>query len=333
MGAAAATAIAEPTSPVPAACEADAIRMSCKPQLRRSFSEQLHGTKKKEADSLKCHKCLNRQGNCSDTEVEVCMPGQDSCFFEIKWFIGLDADTAKQGCGTSNYCRRYPGGYRGFLFRRMHCCSTDLCLPVDYHAEKGPKTVQNVRAVSGVQPNVARMLPQSCASGNRTDVCKYHSVSCQVLQKWVSSIERMRAVRTWLWGCKEMSIITNDITGEGLEPIIKGCGTNSIKDAQVVYQIGTNWAYVDQKVCKGSNCNNGTFQDISAGDPNGLRCYTCRETGLGQCARNKLQLLNCTGVMDRCVHFMDKDLISCEAGSQDSVASGAKLFLAGLSLF
>ncbi|XP_060114167.1 urokinase plasminogen activator surface receptor-like [Heteronotia binoei] len=228
-----------------------------------------------QADSLKCHKCLNRRGNCSDTEVEDCKPGQDSCFFEIKWFIGLHADTVKQGCGNSDYCRRYPGGYKGFLFRRMHCCSTDLCLPVKYHAS-------TVGSENGVKCQSCIGSAAECGPNAPTEPCFGTQDRC-------------------------VQISQHFLPGEGLEPIIKGCGTDSVKDAQVVYQIGNNLAYIDQKGCKGSNCNNGTFQDISAGDPNGLQCYTCRETGLGECARNKLQLLNCTGVMDRCVHFMNKE--------------------------
>ncbi|XP_015263975.1 PREDICTED: uncharacterized protein LOC107108094 [Gekko japonicus] len=230
---------------------------------------------------LKCHKCLNRQGNCSDTEVEACLPGQDSCFFEIKRFIGLEADTVKQGCGTSNYCRRYPGGHEGSLFRRMHCCSTDLCLPVNYHDSREGSG-------NGVECQSCIGSAAECGPNAPTEPCVGKQDRCvQISQRF--------------------------LPGKGLEPIIKGCGTDSVKDVQVVYQIGANLAYVDQKVCKGSNCNDGTFQDISAGDPNGLRCYTCRETGLGECARNRLQLLDCTGVMDRCVHFMDRGIFAIKA--------------------
>ncbi|XP_077192916.1 urokinase plasminogen activator surface receptor-like [Paroedura picta] len=226
------------------------------------------------ADSLKCHKCLNQRGNCSDTEVEVCKPSQDSCFFEIKWFVGLIADTVKQGCGSSDYCRRYPGGYNGLLFRRMHCCSTDLCLPVKYHAS-------SEGSANGVECQSCIGSPAECGLNAPTEPC-------------LGKLDR----------CVQIS--QHFLPGEESEPIIKGCGSDSIKNTQVVYQIGNNLAYIDQKVCQGSNCNNRTFQDISAGEPNGLQCYTCRETGLGQCARNKLELLNCTGAMDRCVHFMDQ---------------------------
>ncbi|XP_054855751.1 urokinase plasminogen activator surface receptor-like [Eublepharis macularius] len=227
------------------------------------------------ANSLKCHKCLNRQGNCSETEVEVCKPGQDSCFFEIKRFTGLNADTAKQGCGRSNYCRHYPGGFRGFLFRRMHCCSTDLCLPVTYHASsEGSKNGVECQSCIGNATECGQNAPSEPCIGTQ-DTC------VQISQRF--------------------------LPGEGLEPIIKGCGNDSFKDVQVVYQIGNNFAYVDQKVCKGSNCNNRTYSVIPAGDPNGLQCYTCQDTGLGECTRDKLQLLNCTGVMDRCVHVRNQE--------------------------
>nr|XP_056703635.1 urokinase plasminogen activator surface receptor-like [Euleptes europaea] len=227
------------------------------------------------AGGLKCHKCLTRGGRCSEEEVEVCRPGQDSCSVEIKWYTGLDADTVKQGCGSSNYCRRYPGGYKGFLFRRMHCCSTDLCVPAEHHAStEGSKNGVECQSCIGSAAECGPNAPSQPCFGTM-DTC--------------------------------VQISQHFLPGEGLEPIIKGCGADSLHDLQVAYQTGSHFAFVDQKVCRGSNCNNGTFQDIPAGDPNGLQCYTCRDAGLGECARNKLQPLDCTGVMDRCVHVMNRE--------------------------
>ncbi|XP_026537231.1 phospholipase A2 inhibitor subunit gamma B-like [Notechis scutatus] len=82
------------------------------------------------ANSLECHKCLINEGNCSQAPVEVCRTNQDACFTVIKKYHGLSADTAKQGCGSSNNCRRYPMGMVGSLFRTMWCCSSNLCQPI-----------------------------------------------------------------------------------------------------------------------------------------------------------------------------------------------------------
>ncbi|XP_061453167.1 urokinase plasminogen activator surface receptor-like [Rhineura floridana] len=227
------------------------------------------------ANSLTCQKCLNREGKCAKNEVEVCNPSQDSCVFESKDYHGLDAATSKLGCGTSNYCRRYPEGTRGLLYRAVYCCASDLCQPVDRHVSR-----------SGSQNG---LVCQSCI-GNKAD-CGHNAPS----QPCYGKEDR----------CVQISQCF--LPGERLEPIIKGCGDSAFKDTLVAYQIGKDFAYVDQKVCIQSNCNNRSFPVIPSGQPNGLQCYTCQDLGHGECARDRLQVLNCTGVMDRCVHIIDRD--------------------------
>ncbi|KAG8143456.1 hypothetical protein E2320_000685, partial [Naja naja] len=71
---------------------------------------------------------------------------------------------------------------------------------------------------------------------------------------------------------------------EELEPIIKGCGNNSsFEDLQVLYQIGRDFAFFDQKICDQSSCNNRSFPE---------------------CALQKQQVLRCTGAMNRCVRII-----------------------------
>ncbi|KAJ6663810.1 hypothetical protein lerEdw1_009889 [Lerista edwardsae] len=206
---------------------------------------------------------------------ELCSPHQDACFFEMKQYLGLRANTMKQGCGTSATCRHYPGGYKGSLSLMMLCCSSDLCLPVTPPAAHSGST-------NG-------LVCQSCIGSTAECGLNAPSESC--------SGEEDRCVQ----------ISQRFLPGEELEPIIKGCGNGLFSDKLVAYQTGDDFAFVDQRICKGSNCNNQSFPDILPGKPNGLQCYTCRDSGEGECAQDKLPHLSCTGAMDRCVQVISQD--------------------------
>ncbi|XP_062996412.1 urokinase plasminogen activator surface receptor-like [Elgaria multicarinata webbii] len=224
------------------------------------------------ASSLKCWKCLSREGKCPETKVEVCSPSQDACFFEIKNFTALSADTVKQGCGTLSQCQSYRDGYNGSLYQGMYCCSSDLCKSVNYNVNrKGSK--------NGV-------TCQSCIGS--TAECGLNGPS----EPCYGSMDR----------CVQIS--QRFLPGEELEPIIKGCGDSSFTEAMVEYQIGKDFAYVDQTVCSLSNCNEG-FTEITPSELNGLQCYTCRDSGRGECTHDRLQLLNCAGLMDQCVDVIN----------------------------
>ncbi|XP_062995811.1 urokinase plasminogen activator surface receptor-like [Elgaria multicarinata webbii] len=226
------------------------------------------------ANSLTCWKCLSREGNCMETNTEVCSLSQDSCILEIKQFFALSAVTVKQGCGTSNQCRRYLEGHAGLLYRGMYCCSSNLCRPLNFNVSRdGSRNGVKCQSCIGSTAECGQDVPSQPCYGSM-DRC------VQISQRF--------------------------LPGEELEPIIKGCGNSSFKDAVVAYQIGKDFAYIDQKVCRQSNCNNRNVTDISSRQPNGLRCYTCRGSEDGECARDRLQLLNCTGAMDQCVHVIKK---------------------------
>ncbi|XP_058050999.1 uncharacterized protein LOC131204123 isoform X3 [Ahaetulla prasina] len=181
------------------------------------------------ANSLECYKCLINEGNCSKAPVEVCRPNQNACFTVIKKYHGLSADTAKQGCGSSNDCRRYPMGTKGSLFRTMWCCSTNLCQPIHLPVNR-----------DGSQNN---LLCQSCIGSPAECGLTAPSQQCS------GSADR----------CVQIS--QRFLPGEKLEPIIKGCGNSSFKDLQVLYQIGKDFAFLDQKVCGQPNCNNRSFPE------------------------------------------------------------------------
>ncbi|XP_044290715.1 urokinase plasminogen activator surface receptor-like isoform X2 [Varanus komodoensis] len=227
------------------------------------------------ANSLRCKRCVNRIGKCTETDVEVCKPQQDSCFFEIKDVHYLMARTVKRGCGTSESCRRYHDGNVGLLSRTLHCCSTDLCEPLLYPAN-----------FSG-SPN--GVTCQSCI-GDKDD-CGQNAPSEPCYDS------RNRCVQ----------ISQQFLPDEQLERIIKGCGNASFTSVVAAYQIGKDFAYVDQRVCTNSNCNNGNFTALTPGRSNGLQCYTCRETGKGECDPKRLELLNCMGIMDRCLHVITNE--------------------------
>ncbi|XP_058050996.1 urokinase plasminogen activator surface receptor-like isoform X1 [Ahaetulla prasina] len=224
------------------------------------------------ANSLECYKCLINEGNCSKAPVEVCRPNQNACFTVIKKYHGLSADTAKQGCGSSNDCRRYPMGTKGSLFRTMWCCSTNLCQPIHLPVNR-----------DGSQNN---LLCQSCIGSPAECGLTAPSQQCS------GSADR----------CVQIS--QRFLPGEKLEPIIKGCGNSSFKDLQVLYQIGKDFAFLDQKVCGQPNCNNRSFPEILTGQPNGLQCYSYRGSGREERILQEQQILRCTGAMNRCVRII-----------------------------
>ncbi|KAM3830163.1 urokinase plasminogen activator surface receptor-like [Vipera latastei] len=224
------------------------------------------------ANSLECHKCLINEGNCSKAPVEVCKPNQDACFSVIRKYHGLNADTARQGCGSSNACRRYPAGTKGSLFRTMWCCSSNLCQPVTLHVNR-----------DGLHNG---LVCQSCI-GNEAE--------CGL----TAPLQQCYGSADW---CVQIS--QRFLPGQELEPIIKGCGNNTFQDLQVLYQIEGDFAFLDQKVCGQFNCNNRSFPEILAGQPNGLQCYTCRDSGHGEPACQKGKILRCPGVMNRCVSII-----------------------------
>ncbi|XP_077788302.1 phospholipase A2 inhibitor NAI-like [Podarcis muralis] len=227
------------------------------------------------ADSLTCQKCLSKNGKCAKNEVEVCDQSQDACFIETKDYAGLDAGTVKLGCSDSNLCRRYQKGNRGSLSWSMFCCSFDLCQPLT-------RDVHGNGSKNGVQCQTCIGSAAECGHNAPTEPCYGSEDQC------VQISQRL-------------------LPGEETEPIIKGCGGSSFKDTLVAYQIGRDFAFVEQKVCSTSNCNNRSFPVITSGQPNGLQCYTCQESGHGECAQDRLQVLNCTGVMDQCVRVIDRE--------------------------
>ncbi|XP_042295944.1 urokinase plasminogen activator surface receptor-like isoform X2 [Sceloporus undulatus] len=237
--------------------------------------------------NLRCQKCMSQDGNCTGaTSMELCGPRQDSCFFEIKQFLDVSADTVKRGCGTANACRRYPEGYRGHLFRSIYCCSSDLCEPLSCHTSRaGPPNGLSCQSCIGSSAECGQEAP--------SEPCRGAENQCvQISQRF--------------------------LPGEEQEPLIKGCGAEDFEDALLAYQVGRDFAYMDQKVCRLNNCNNRSFPDIPAGRPNGLQCYTCRELGRGDCAPERLLPLNCSGDMDWCLHVIGKG----DGGAQVTLQKG-----------
>ncbi|XP_070621079.1 urokinase plasminogen activator surface receptor-like [Erythrolamprus reginae] len=225
------------------------------------------------ANSLECHKCLINEGNCSKAPVEICRPNQDACFTVIKKYHGLIADTANQGCGSSNDCRRYPMGVTGSLFRTMWCCSSNLCQPI--HLTDNQNGLQN-----GLECQSCIGSPSECGLMAPSRQCSGSADRCvQISQRF--------------------------LPGEELEPIIKGCGNSSFEDLQVLYQTGRDFAFLDQKVCGQSNCNNRSFPEILPGQPNGLQCYSYRySSGREERTPQEGQILKCTGAMNRCFRIV-----------------------------
>ncbi|KYO34423.1 hypothetical protein Y1Q_0008553 [Alligator mississippiensis] len=66
-------------------------------------------------------------------------------------------------------------------------------------------------------------------------------------------------------------------------------------------------AYVHMQRCHSIGFNNGSFAEVPRGKPNGKLCYSCRERGAGECNRQELPTMSCTGAMDQCVKVQSTD--------------------------
>ncbi|XP_025049846.1 urokinase plasminogen activator surface receptor-like isoform X2 [Alligator sinensis] len=62
--------------------------------------------------------------------------------------------------------------------------------------------------------------------------------------------------------------------------------------------------------------------EVPRGKPNGKLCYSCQETGKGECNHQQVQTITCTGAMDVCVKAQSTDrnnpgTLLCGCGSPD----------------
>ncbi|KYO39369.1 hypothetical protein Y1Q_0008576 [Alligator mississippiensis] len=87
----------------------------------------------------------------------------------------------------------------------------------------------------------------------------------------------------------------------------KAYGWRGRPEELLALAVGPDLTYVHVQRCHGTSCNNGSFAEVPRGKPNGKRCYTCRETGAGECNRRQLQSMRCTGAMDQCVKVQSTD--------------------------
>ncbi|KAJ6663634.1 hypothetical protein lerEdw1_009713 [Lerista edwardsae] len=234
------------------------------------------------ACGLTCHQCLGTWENCTDSP-QVCSSKETVCVEEMRATYGPISETLRRGCATPEYCQSYFSVRRGFISRSIYCCPDDLCNVVPYNVTYSAKR-------NGVECYSCIGSLQECGGGDVPTVqCRGKANHCVEIS------------RQWL-------------PGTGLvEPIIKGCGNYPKMKNLLVCSIGDKTSYVVIRVCEGSKCNNSSFaehavsyfSEVSAGEPNGLACYSCLDTGHGECSPENLQPMSCTGTMDRCMNVMD----------------------------
>lgn len=223
---------------------------------------------------LTCHGCLGTRENCTDLP-QVCSSNETLCVEETRETYGPMSETLKRGCATPEYCQTYFNVRRGFVSRSIYCCSDDLCNVVPYNVTYSTKH-------NGVECYSCIGSLQECGGAD------IPTVQCRGKENHCVEISRQ-----WLSGT---SLV---------EPIIKGCGNYPKMENLLACSIGDKTSYVVIRVCEGSKCNNSSFAEFSVGEPNGMTCYSCLDTGHGECSPENLQPMNCTGTMDRCMNVID----------------------------
>ncbi|XP_069496976.1 urokinase plasminogen activator surface receptor-like isoform X1 [Ambystoma mexicanum] len=108
--------------------------------------------------------------------------------------------------------------------------------------------------------------------------------------------------------CVEMSI-AGSLNGDGkMKWMMKGCAKSGSCGSLAAFSSGASSIsyYANAKCCNGSECNSGTFTEIVPEDANGLECYSCSETGKGECSPKNTMPMKCLGSMTQCADIRGK---------------------------
>ncbi|XP_019346842.1 urokinase plasminogen activator surface receptor-like isoform X1 [Alligator mississippiensis] len=84
-------------------------------------------------------------------------------------------------------------------------------------------------------------------------------------------------------------------------------GSRAPPEELLAMAVGPDLVYVHVQCCHGVGCNNGSFVEVPRGKPNGKLCYSCRETGAGECNNEQLRPMTCKGAMDQCLEVQTTD--------------------------
>ncbi|XP_068099434.1 urokinase plasminogen activator surface receptor-like [Hyperolius riggenbachi] len=185
-----------------------------------------------------------------------------------------------KGCASTQLCNQTSIIDTGKHSMSMTstCCESDYCNYKDY-------------TVPEVLPTDAPVVNLRCLS------CEGNSTSCAS-----SNLTSLRSA-----GLQDrcMTISTAYVTGvSGInasrsDVVVKGCGTGNLCGRKLYYNTGAGRIYSEVSCCGAPNCNQGVNTVKIDETPNGMKCYGCNETGLGECQQTTI--VSCTGYMTSCM--------------------------------
>ncbi|XP_066463192.1 ly6/PLAUR domain-containing protein 3 [Eleutherodactylus coqui] len=221
--------------------------------------------------SLKCNFCTGLPYNCQES-TQLCTLDQTSCMSQSFTVVeaGNVTEWTYKGCSQGLVCNETVYVDLGFkkTFISSQCCITDFCNTGTYYAWV-PVAGLNCLACEG---NSA-----SCAGSNLTPL------RCAGVQ------DRCMTVKTLY-----VNVSHSDV-------VYKGCGTGNLCGRRLEYNSGGTRVYTEVSCCGSNNCNQG-IKSVSVDEkPNGIQCYSCNETGKGECRTPITTTVSCTGNMTTCL--------------------------------
>ncbi|XP_025049845.1 urokinase plasminogen activator surface receptor-like isoform X1 [Alligator sinensis] len=195
----------------------------------------------------------------------------------------------RTGCMLLQTCNLLPRDNAAGLTGSTFCCTTDLCTNKSYIRQPGPPE---------------QLLCQTCVGNATTCGPDNPTVSC--LSPEAQCLQLSREL----------------LPGEQGDTVYKACGETGPAEELLAIAAGPDLTYVHAQRCRGAGCNNGSFVEVPRGKPNGKLCYSCQETGKGECNHQQVQTITCTGAMDVCVKAQSTDrnnpgTLLCGCGSPD----------------
>ncbi|KAM4703029.1 urokinase plasminogen activator surface receptor-like [Rhinophrynus dorsalis] len=221
--------------------------------------------------SLKCYQCSGLPYYCQETE-QLCFLNQTFCMSQS--FTIVENTTIKEwtykGCSQGLVCNEtaYMNQGRKKSYISSQCCTTDFCNTGTYYA-RVPVAALSCLACEG----------NNCSAPNLT------SIPCSGLQ------DRCMTITT-----------TTSVNGVSSASMIKGCGTGNLCNRSLEYNSGNGKLYSSISCCGKNNCNSGRNTTATYNETlNGLQCYSCNETGRGECKNaSVIGTVKCTGNMTSC---------------------------------
>ncbi|XP_043937068.1 urokinase plasminogen activator surface receptor-like [Protopterus annectens] len=227
--------------------------------------------------SLQCYECQGLIDNCLISPV-TCKPQEPYCILKAYRVIagGITTDYLMKSCSTGLECGQNTTLYTGYqaIYATSTCCEYDFC------------------NAGAIQITVfSNYLQCYSCTGYKEDSCTSSSaINC-------IGVENQ---------CVDVSTLVASGSST-TSSIIKGCGNGAFCNDLQAYNTGDSFSVVNVTCCNTAKCNNRQFSASLPTNINGIRCYSCYETGKNECSANNKSQVNCTGGLYRCMEVLDNN--------------------------